>query len=499
MYLKHPAWLWLKKHDKTKLPEIDANQQAMFDAGHEFETYAEQLFPEGQRLGFHDYQEYLGLPAKTKRALDSEVPAIFQGRLEADDITCIFDVLRRQEDGGFDLYEIKSSTKVKDEHLDDLAFQIITARKAGVDIRRCFVVYVNKHYIRRGEVNPHSLATIEETTDRVEARLPATRERISEAFEIIRRRHMPDPSLRYCSPYAARDWLEVYRQLATVPEDSIYNLFGITPQLAEELETAGIERMAEIPEHTKLSQKQKWQVEAIRHRQPDIDRGQIRRFLDDLTYPLHFLDYETLGYVVPPFNGMRPYQQLPFQYSLHIVPAPGAEPEHREYLHTKPTNPVRPLLQQLTADIDKKGSVLVWSKSFEQNCNTLMGELEPDFQNEMQQLNDRIIDLMDPFAKGWFIDHRFGGSASIKYVLPVLAPDLSYGELDIQEGGSAQRLWQETVLGSGSDMNHEQLFANLRQYCALDTLAMVRIHAYLHDLPESTPETTTQGEQTALF
>ena len=158
LYLKHPAWLWLEKHDKSKLPEVDDDTQAIFDAGNLFESYAERLFPDGITLGYKtdggfDFAKYKSLPEVTKKAIEDKVKVIFQGRFEIDNTTCIFDILERNENGTYNLYEIKSSTKAKKEHEYDLAFQAIVLERSGLKIENIFVIHVNNEYVRDGEID----------------------------------------------------------------------------------------------------------------------------------------------------------------------------------------------------------------------------------------------------------------------------------------------------------------------------------------------------------
>ncbi|MEX2436791.1 MAG: DUF2779 domain-containing protein, partial [Candidatus Paceibacterota bacterium] len=198
--------------------------------------------------------------------------------------------------------------------------------------------------------------------------------------------------------------------------------------------------------------------------------------------PLYFLDYETAMSVIPLYDGTKPYQQIPFQYSLHTVEFPDSEPKHTEYLHRDSNNPVPNLLENLRKDIGNKGSIIVWFKAFETRRNDEMGEIMPKYKEFLEDLNNRVVDLMDPFSNGWFVDKNFKGSSSIKNVLPVLAPDLSYKDLEVQEGGAAQRLWMENVFNNDGNKDNEKLFFDLIEYCKLDTLAMVKIWQTLNDL-----------------
>src|SRR3990167_586410 len=187
MFLKHPAWLWLKKYDKDKLPAPDAELQALFDEGTLFESYAEKLFPKAVKLGYKNDGEfsgtkYYGLPELTKSELEKKTKVLMQGRLEIENITSIFDVLERVGENVFDLYEIKSSTSVKPEHIPDLAFQTIVLEKAGLSIRKMFVLHVNKEHEKRGEIKPEEISKKTEVTEDVRSAIPETLDNIEKAF-----------------------------------------------------------------------------------------------------------------------------------------------------------------------------------------------------------------------------------------------------------------------------------------------------------------------------
>lgn len=478
MFLKHPAWLWLKKHDKSKLPEVNEATQARFDAGADFEQYAEQLFPGGITLGFDSYNEYLTLPARTKQALDGGADIVFQGRHEAGKITCITDVLKRVKGNTFDLFEIKSSTKAKPEHIEDLAFQTIVLEDAGYEIRTISVAHVNNAYVRQGAIEADKLVKITDITAEVRDAIPQTRENIQKAIAVMESPTMPDPHPRFTSSGNLGEWLGIYQNLVGEFEPySIYDLTYCTMTIVSALEKLGISRIADIPDDFKLNVKQQHQVLATKRDTPIIDAHSIREFISGLQYPLYFLDYETAAGAVPPYDGARPYQDVPFQYSLHIIESPGAKPIHKEYLHTDSQHPGPSLLTQLRKDMGDKGTVLAWSMSFEKGCNDDMGEWCAEHAVFLKDINDRMADLMIPFSKNWYVQKEFLGSASLKYVLPALIqdPELSYKSLVIQEGTAAQRKWMEVFLLGGPIKDKDQFIADLKAYCGLDTLGMVKI------------------------
>ncbi|MEX2014179.1 MAG: DUF2779 domain-containing protein [Parcubacteria group bacterium] len=487
MFLKHPAWLWLKKFAKDKLPIPDEGLQALFDEGTLFEEYAEKLFPEAVKLGYKNGGDFSGtkyyaLPEETTKEIKNGTEVIMQGRFEAGNITSIFDVLEKAGDKTYNLYEIKSSTSVKPEHISDLAFQTIVLEKAGLSVKNAYVLHVNNKYVRNGTIEPTKISAKSDVTEEVRENLEETRENIAQAFKILEQKEMPDISPRHLKQGGdtLAEWLAIIEGIkGELPRYSIYKLASSDPKTLGWLEDNGIELLNDIPLDGPLSEKQLRQVEAMKSDVQHIDTEEIKNFLNDLEYPLYFLDYETLASVIPAFDGYRPYQQVPFQYSLHILDKPGGQLTHKEYLHTDNSDPVPSLLEHLQNDLGAKGSVISWYMSFEKTRNTEMGKMHPKYEKFLAGVNERMVDLMIPFSKGWFVDKDFFGRASIKSVLPTLLPEFSYKKLNISEGGQAQRVWMQTVLGGKDPDKKEQIMKDLREYCRLDTYAMYAILKYL--------------------
>ena len=482
LFLRHPAWLWLKKFQKDKLPPIDEDTQARFDAGHEFESYAEKLYPDAVRLGFNNYHEYQSLPQRTKTNLDEGVPTILQGRFETDKITCIVDVLERVEDNTFDLIEIKSNTKAKPEHKYDLAFQTVVLEKSGIKIRNIVIIYVNNKYVRDGEIEPEKLVAKTNVTTAVRTLLDITKKQIGGAFAVLSQKTMPNLSPRYVNQVGVsgtdwfEEWLRIYKGLdPNLDPYSIYFLSYPSAQQIGQLEDKKIGKIGDISEKLALRPKQLSQIQTTRNNKRIINKERIRKFLDTFKYPLYFFDYETFSGVIPYFNGCKPYGDYPFQYSLHILDSPEAKLKHVEYLHQKNSNPVPQLIEKLKTDMGELGTILTWSMSYEKGCNDRMAGLYPKQAKFLENLNQRINDLMIPFSEMWFVDKNFFGSASIKKVMPVLAPELSYKRLDVSDGLSARRIWTQTVLEGKNQNQRGKIMFDLSKYCTLDTYAMVKI------------------------
>jgi len=481
-FLRHPAWLWIKKYQKDKLPIIDESLQALFDEGKLFESYANKLFPNAVKLGFDKYNEYLTLPDRTIEAIKNNVDVILQGRLEFEGKTCIFDVLQKVGDKEFNLIEIKASTKAKPEHEYDLAFQLMVLEKCGYSVRNIFVIHVNNEYVRKGEIDTKGITSQTDVTQKVKSLREVTEEQVSLAYEVLASEKCPDMSPRYVNKCEVpgvnwfSEWLDIYKGLR--PNDDPYNIYELSYPSAEQigkLEDAGITIIADIPQDFALRDKQLVQIITTKENKRIIIKDKIKSFIETFKYPLYFLDYETYSSVIPQFDGGSPYKDYPFQYSLHLIESPGSEIKHFEYLHDQNTNPIPGLLKKLKEDIGDTGTILAWNMSYEKGCNDRMAALYPEYADFLIQINERINDLMIPFSNMWFFDKDFFGSASIKKVLPVVVPELGYKEMDVGDGLTARRTWTQIVLEDRNQSNRKNILDNLSKYCTLDTFAMVRI------------------------
>jgi hypothetical protein len=238
-----------------------------------------------------------------------------------------------------------------------------------------------------------------------------------------------------------------------------------------------------VPDDFELTENQKNQVLAAKLGQPIIHDGEIKNELAKLKFPLYFLDYETISTAIPMFDGTKPYQQVCFQYSLHVLNKPEDGEEemiHREFLAKEEDgNPVPKLLKQLAEDIGPTGNVIVWNQSFEMSRNKEMGEMYPEYKKFLLDVNERVYDLMEIFSKQLHVHPEFLGKTSIKYVLPVLVPELSYKNLEIQNGGMACLRWYEMVAKEMPKEDAEAIYKNLLIYCGLDTLALYKIYEHL--------------------
>jgi hypothetical protein len=318
-FLIHPAYLWLAKHAKDKLPPFDEAAQANVDQGEAVEEVARQLFDGGQMVG----GSFLDGPDNSAKLLKPGGPAaVFQASvLTKRRLYARTDILVRQGDG-WDLYEVKSATKVKPDHLCDVAFQKLAFTEAGYTIGRCFVMTVNAQYVRQGEVDAKKFLTTTEVTDSVAALDKATATQITKALAVMALPECPDDKPALTSNWYA--WRDMYKFLyPELPADSIFNLTRLRLDQIKQLDALGVTTISGIPDNLDLGPQQRAQIEVAISGKVTAHREKIKRELDSLTYPLYFLDYETFASAVPLYDGVRPYQQLPFQYSVHILDKPG--------------------------------------------------------------------------------------------------------------------------------------------------------------------------------
>jgi hypothetical protein len=310
-------------------------------------------------------------------------------------------------------------------------------------------------------------------------------EQMRAAAKVAESDTMPSDSLRYAGLGAAGEYREIFYKLhPDIPEYSIYDLASNkgagTDKLIGQLEDDGIKLIIDIPDSTKLQAHQQDQVQVTKLDEIIIDKESIKNFLNDIEFPAYFLDYESINHIFPPFDHTFPYQQVVFQYSLHVMDEEG-NLTHKEYLHDTNTNPAESIIEHLQQDIGNKGSIIVWNKTFECSRHKDYAKLYPAHASFFEDLNERTIDLADIFSKRLYLDKRLKGKYSIKKVLPLLCPELSYKELGIQEGSTASRSWREAII-DGTRPDRDQILADLREYCGLDTYAMVAIYEKLNSL-----------------
>jgi len=470
------AWLQLNKPELSEMFELSDFDKSLVAKGNLVESWARKLFPEGILITEHGESAH----NITKQYLKEKNKVIFQSTFINDNFLARNDVLEYDADNDcWNLYEIKGTNTLDEnedsvDHIEDAAFQVVMLNDAKVKLGKVYLVHLNKEYVRGDEIEVNDLFIKEDISEQVNNRLESTKARMEQASELLF--HEDENALECQCIYLGRSnhCSTFSHSHPYVPEYSVHDLsrIGSGKKKLAELIDSKIYEIAEIPDEIKLSDIQQNQKDVHITQTPIIDLHSIKSELESLTYPLYFLDYETYPPAIPLFKGFKPYQQIPFQFSLHILENPDAELEHFEYLHTENADPSKSVIVKLKEFIGSKGSVIVWSKRFEKSINAQLAERHPEDATYLGDINDRIYDLMEIFQKQLYVHPGFKGKVSIKKVLPVLAPALSYKDLEIKEGGAAMEAWYEMVFGEKTTDEQQTIATNLLTYCCLDTYAM---------------------------
>ncbi len=384
--------------------------------------------------------------------------------------------------GIIDIYETKSSASVKEEHYDDVAFQKLVAERNGFTVGRCYVITMNGEYIRHGDVDPEQLFVVTDVTASINDRMKATAQQVKNAIAYLKT--VPVPSL---VDYCVKNKLEcnfIKIHFPHLPEYTVFDIAFLNNDKRRDMLSRGIVAITDVPEDFPLSAKQRIQVEAAKTGATIIDHKAIAKRIESWEYPLHFLDYETFAYAIPQFEGVRPFQQMCFQYSLHTIDEPGDEPRHNYFLSHGNDDPPHAMAAHLKETMSGGiGTVFVWHEAFEKPRNTEMAAMFPEFASFFEEVNARTVDLMKVFSDNLYIHPDFKGRSSIKKVLPVLVPALSYANLEIGDGLTASISWYRAVKWNNIDPDTRQkIFEDMETYCEQDTLAMVKIFNFLSAL-----------------
>ena len=375
---------------------------------------------------------------------------------------------------------------LKDHHLYILAFQVYLARKVGYTVTGAYLVRLNKNYVRGGSINLDKLFVVEPVITYVDEVLPRVESEIKEMIKLLASSKQPHGPC--CCIYKGRSkhcttFSESNNKILTKKEleYGVHDLtrIGSSKKRLCELIDSGIYHISKIPDDFEFGKKIEKQVRTHKRGKEDIDREAIRTELDSLKFPLYFLDYESFNPAIPRFVGYKPYQQIPFQFSIHRLDSPDAKLSHEEFLYTGKDDPSPLFAADLRKKIGKVGSIIVWNKTFEQShINRHLAIRIPEYADFLNDIISRMFDLMTIFSKQLYIHPDFHGSASIKKVLPVLST-LSYEDLDIGNGSEAMNTWNKLVTENVSDNERAKTEKAMRDYCGQDTKAMYEIWKYL--------------------
>lgn len=436
MFTRCEKALWLRIHHPEYMEE-DMDSAARMETGQKIGELARNWFGEHKVITetLEDGFDLMAMVEQTAQEMESGADVICEAAFYHEGTYCLVDILKREDDG-WAIYEVKSSTSVKDEHITDVAFQKYVLECCGIQVTGVYVICVNNQYVFDGELDVHQFLKVNDVHEQVLAEQDSIETVLQKIPPVLESEDAPmiKPSKKTCNkPYKCSFWNWCTKD---IPEENLYKF---------------------SPDH--------------------IDPKQIRSFLDQLYYPLYFLDFETVQPAIPRYIGTRPYAQIPFQYSLHYIEEEGGELKHKEFLAEPGTDPRRACAERLCEDIPMDACVTAYNKSFE--CTRLkeLTETYPDLAEHLMNISEHIVDLIVPFRKGWYHLWTMKDSNSIKSVLPALYPEdpeLDYHNLtSVHNGSEAMQAFPSMERMSKEDK--EKMRTALLKYCELDTYAMVKV------------------------
>ncbi len=512
----HNSWMKKWKSDiyySLPLSDFDKN---LIETGNQVENKARELelFNGGVLIEERDEQAL----NKTKELLKAKTKTLFQACFSDGSLFAAVDVLKQSDDGKIYIYEVKASNAskldneygdgeeegdvvvdfrddkavekykknlLKDPHLYDLAFQVSLARKVGYKVAGAFLVRLNKGYVRRSSLDLDKLFVVEDVLKYVDEILPIVEGEIGIMFKDLNSPKELSGNCRCIDKGRSRHCTTFSEHNKEVPKYSIHDIANIGKSKAklEKLIDLQIYDILNIPDDFELSPRMQKQVTVHKRGKAEIDCEAIKEELNKLQFPLYFVDYESFNPAIPRFEGYRPYQHIPFQYSLHRLDSVDAELVHDEFFYAGQEDPAPLFIADLKKKVGNVGSVIVWNKTFEEShINKHLAIRLPEYADFIQNMNSRIFDLMTIFSKQLHIHPDFHGSASIKKVLPVLCPELSYKELDIGNGSEAMNTWNKLVTEDISEKEKKETEKAMKEYCCLDTYAMYAIWKHLKEI-----------------
>ncbi len=484
LYRECPKNVWYKIHkpDVYSRSELSEFEKSIIETGNEVELVARKLFPTGILI------EGRNIRAQeiTRDYIAKKQEILFQPIFVKDGYLAAIDILKFEpKTKDYSVYEVKSTNDIdKKTHYHDLSFQINLLRRCGLKINKAYLVHLNSEYVRSGELNISELFKIVDVSNEVEGFADSVNMEMAEALKYLSQGL--EPKGFCCCIYKGRSshCSTFGHANPEVPEYSVHDItrIGSSKAKLKELIDDNIFHIDKIPAHIKLTDIQQGQVDAYIFNKVLVDKEKIAEEFKTLTFPLYFLDYETFPAAIPRFNGFSPYHQIPFQYSVHILESADGGPKHYEFLYVASNDPSKSFAESLQKHIGKTGSIIIWHKSFECGRNDEIATRIPAMKVFMDSLKNRTYDLEDIFKKRYHMHRDFKGGSSIKRILPVLIPELTYKDLEIQNGGSAADTWNKIVRDSFSETEKKKAINDLKIYCGLDTYAMYAIWHTLRNL-----------------
>lgn len=485
--------LWLMFNKPESLPEIDEATQHRFDEGHKVGELAKSLFPKGVTIAEMIPQEN---DKKSRELLKKRVPLFEAGFLHKDGRSYArADILVPSGKNEWNIVEVKSATEVKDEYFEDVSFQKYCYESAGLKIKKCFVLHINNQYVRKGEIEPKEFFVQADITEQIENVMPLVPEKVDALFKVIQAKKCPeitkkdscclgtDASKRYEALHATDTFWKEH------PDCDILDLY-YGGKKAVELFKQGILSIKDMQEDHFTTRPQRKQ-QKIQHKvtatgKTHQDKAELQAFMEKLTYPLCFMDFETYATTIPLYDGLKPFQAIPFQFSVHVIAKEGSKPKHYSFIAQGSDDPRNEFTEELKKALGEKGTVLAYYQAFEKSRLKELAEFFPKYKTWVENVIERMIDLYDPFKNFAYYHLSQKGSASLKKVLPALTGK-GYEDMEIGNGNEASLRYLFITHGSYSgekatSAEIQKVRDDLEKYCGQDTEGMIWILDKLKEL-----------------
>ena len=462
--------LYFQVHQPELGGEPDDATDAIIAQGREVGMLARQLFPGGVEIP-SDGGLDKAIRATRELVANREVPAIFEGTFEHNGVLVRVDVLHRRKDERWRLIEVKSTTDARDHHIEDVAIQHRVVTRSGVDLAASCLAHVNREYVYQGGgIDAQHLFKIRNLTRRVEKLQPKLPSMLRSQFRVL---GMPEaPRIAAGSQCSRPVTCEFFDHCnPPLPDDHILKLPRIHASTVAKLIALGVQSIHHIPENYPLTGRLRRACASVQMGEPWYS-PEIGEELRKLNYPLYFADFETVNPALPRFVGMRPYDQIPFQWSVHVQRQPGTAPEHFEFLATNSSDPRQAFISTLCDVVGDRGSIVVYSQQFESQRLSELASWLPEFAGRIEKIQRRLWDLL-PVIRNHVYHPAFAGSYSLKSVLPALVPEMTYNGMEVADGQAAGLAWESMVCGGLDGDERDRIRRALLDYCSQDTLAMV--------------------------
>ena len=464
--------LYLQAHEPELAAEPEGAADAIIEQGREVGLLARKLFPGGIEVCSTGLDQAI----RTTRELvaNPDVPAVFEGVFEHDGVLVRADVLQRRVENHWRLLEVKSASDLKDHYVQDVAIQSYVLSRSGLKLASSWLVHVNRAYVLTGTtVDPRQFFSFRNLTQRAQHFQPELVLRLRSQFQVLAATEAPDvPTGLHCiNPVVC----EFFTHCNTpMPHDHVGYLPRLHASRMAKLEQMGVQSVRDIPAEFELSEIQRRACTAIQTGQPWFSPD-LKREFESLKFPLYFMDFETINRAIPRFSGMRPYDQLPFQWSVHVQRQPGGTPEHYEFLATDSDDPRTPFISSLCGALgDSDGSIIVYNEQFESQRLWELASWLPAYTDRIRTIQRRLWDLL-PIVRNHVYHPAFGGSFSLKAVLPALVPEMTYEGMEVPNGQAAGLAWESMIRSDVSEFERRAKQNALLSYCGQDTLAMVKL------------------------